>query len=90
MKTPHQTSWKEDIEILRDEFEVLFPKDEEAERGERPSKSNRSAGLVLWASWKVILQKAVMEREEEILKEMKGIIERKYFCLDKEVEIKSN
>ena len=31
---------------LRDSFDSIFPKDKEAEEGIRPSKSNRSGGLL--------------------------------------------
>lgn len=31
---------------LREKFEILFPKDEDT--SEHPSKSNRSAALLLW------------------------------------------
>ena len=57
-----ETTYQEDIENLREEFENLFPKDDEAIRGERPSKSNRSAGLVLWEQWHAILEKALKQK----------------------------
>lgn len=49
------------IEILREEFDDLFPKDQEAIDGIRPSKSNRSAALVLWAEWNRIANIAFNE-----------------------------
>lgn len=48
---------KKDLEILRDKFEDLFPKDQEAIDGIRPSKSNRSAGLMLYAEFMLIIRK---------------------------------
>lgn len=57
----NNADWKKDVEVLREEFEELFPKDEEAKRGIRPSRSNRSAGLFLWAKWKMITDKAIDE-----------------------------
>jgi hypothetical protein len=46
--------WEKEKEKLRDKFEELFPKDKEATLGIRPSKSNRSAALVLWAEWELL------------------------------------
>lgn len=66
--------WEKDIELLREEFEELFPKDQEAIDGIRPSKSNRSAGLVLWAKWHSILKKALQKEREEIVKNTVGEI----------------
>ena len=48
-----QEVWKEaESEVmngnLRERFEELFPKDEEASEGGDKSKSNRSAAIVLW------------------------------------------
>ena len=54
--------WEIMREELRSEFETLFPKDEEAIEGIRQSKSNRSAAIVLWAKWELIL----MEMQKEI------------------------
>jgi len=59
-------------EDLREEFEELFPKDQQAIDGLRPSKSNRSAGLVLWAKWENILRTALQEqKDKEVLKVIK-------------------
>ena len=57
--------WEKMIEELRDEFEDLFPKDIEAIQGIRPSKSNRSSGLVLWGKWHLILKFALTKAREE-------------------------
>jgi hypothetical protein len=54
---------KKMIEELREGFEVLFPKDQEAIDGIRPSKSNRSAALLLWAQWEIILKKVMQDYE---------------------------
>ena len=51
--------WEQMREDLRNEFEDLFPKDQEALDGIRPSKSNRSSALVLWAKWELILKTAL-------------------------------
>ena len=58
----NETTYQQDIENLREKFEELFPKDDEAIRGERPSNSNRSAALVLWAEWHMILEKALKQK----------------------------
>ncbi len=56
--------WTKDLEELREEFEELFPKDKEASKGIRPSKSNRSAALVLWSRFEMILRKAASKEKE--------------------------
>lgn len=58
--------WEKNVENLREEFEELFPKDQEAIDGIRPSKSNRSAGLVLWAKWHIILEKALSSERQKV------------------------
>lgn len=63
--------WQEMKEDLRDEFEDLFPKDQEAIDGIRPSKSHRSEALVLWAYWEIILKAAISQTRLQILKEVK-------------------
>ena len=66
--------WEKMREELREEFEELFPKDIEATMGIRPSKSNRTSALVLWAKWQLIVYKAVdearQEGREELLREL--------------------
>lgn len=62
---PNQKNYKHDLEILREEFEELFPKDQEAIDGIRRSKSNRSAAIVLWAKFDLILTKACKEAYKE-------------------------
>lgn len=55
------------IEELREEFEDLFPKDQEAIDGIRPSASNRSAALVLWAKFMCIIEQVKKENEASAL-----------------------
>ena len=57
------SDWRKMKEDLREEFETLFEKDQEAIDGIRPSKSNRSAALVLWGRWEMILQAALDEKK---------------------------
>lgn len=54
------------LEEVRNEFEVLFPKDQEAVEGIRPSKSNRSSALMLWARLMMVIDKMRVEYEAKI------------------------
>jgi hypothetical protein len=56
--------WRKMEEDLREEFEELFPKGENTEIESSPS--NRSAGLVLYAKHKIILQFALEQERKEM------------------------
>ncbi|MEK6883218.1 MAG: hypothetical protein AABY22_26565 [Nanoarchaeota archaeon] len=68
-----EKTFEEMKEELRSEFEDLFPKDQEAIDGIRPSKSNRSAALLLWAKWELILQQALSDQKADWRKEIEGM-----------------
>ena len=70
----------EEKEKLREEFDELFPKDQEAIDGIRISKSNRSAALVLWAKWEILLRKALFQQKEKIKKSLL-IYRDKFACV---------
>lgn len=61
-----EESWEKDVKNLREELDELFPKDQEAIDGIRPSKSNRSAALVLNAKWHSILLKSNEEWRKKL------------------------
>ena len=54
-----------DYIALREEFEELFEKDQDALDGIRPSKSNLSAGLLLWAKWHCLARQLLVEQQEK-------------------------
>ena len=61
-----QKKWQTMKDELRDEFEDLFPKDKEAIYGIRPSKSNRTSALVLWAKFELIIKQAIEDTKNKI------------------------
>jgi len=71
-------TYKELIEEEREKFEELFPKDIEASLGIRPSKSNRSAALVLWADFHYIIKYAVTQTEANTILKAVDILHERY------------
>ena len=83
MTPKEQPTWQQRKEELREKFESLFPKDESAFEGGEASKSNRSAGLMLWAEFEILLREAI---EQERRKEEYDVDRKKYVVRRRETD----
>lgn len=62
------------MDELREKFDIWFPKDQEAIDGIRPSKSNRSAALVLFGEFSLLLMKEKKEVLKDFVAKLRGDI----------------
>lgn len=77
MEEQKTKTYKKLIEEEREKFEELFPKDIEASMGIRPSKSNRSAALVLWADFHFIVRQAVKQTEAKTILKAVSVLHKR-------------
>lgn len=78
MEEQQTKTYEELLEEEREKFEELFPKDIEAKLGIRPSKSNRSAALVLYADFNFIIKQAVKQTEAKTILKAVELLHKKY------------
>ena len=79
--------WQQQKEELREWFDSKdgFPKDKSATEGGAPSKSNRSAALLLWARWEILLREAIKQERREAFE-----VEFKEFERDFEFDVNNH